>query len=195
MKLYIIRHGATKGNREHRYVGTTDEGLLGETCTGLKKRRREMFLPKEGRVYVSPLCRCMETARILLPDREYIAVEEFRECDFGQFEYRNYKELNGNPDYQKFVNSWGRCGFPSGESREQFQDRCIRGFEKILPNIMNDSQDTVFVVHGGTIMALLHKYSFPHRDYYEWQADNGKGYVGDLVLTDEGVQIRNISGI
>ena len=28
MRLYFIRHGQTLGNREHRYVGRTDEGIL-----------------------------------------------------------------------------------------------------------------------------------------------------------------------
>ena len=26
-KIVLIRHGMTQGNQEHRYVGTTDEGL------------------------------------------------------------------------------------------------------------------------------------------------------------------------
>ena len=30
-KIVLIRHGMTQGNQEHRYVGTTDEGLLPET--------------------------------------------------------------------------------------------------------------------------------------------------------------------
>ena len=32
MKLFMIRHGATAGNLEKRYVGRTDEGL--KLCTG-----------------------------------------------------------------------------------------------------------------------------------------------------------------
>ena len=29
-KIVLIRHGMTQGNQEHRYVGTTEEGLLPE---------------------------------------------------------------------------------------------------------------------------------------------------------------------
>ena len=30
-KIVLIRHGMTQGNKEYRYVGTTDEGLLPES--------------------------------------------------------------------------------------------------------------------------------------------------------------------
>ena len=30
MKIVLIRHGATKGNLEKRYIGRTDEDLCGE---------------------------------------------------------------------------------------------------------------------------------------------------------------------
>ena len=30
IKLVLIRHGATEGNKEHRYIGRTDEPLSSE---------------------------------------------------------------------------------------------------------------------------------------------------------------------
>lgn len=38
MKVYFIRHGQTKGNREGRYVGRTDEPLLAETKKNFLKK-------------------------------------------------------------------------------------------------------------------------------------------------------------
>ena len=35
-KIVLIRHGMTQGNQEHRYVGTTDEGLLPESVEELR---------------------------------------------------------------------------------------------------------------------------------------------------------------
>ena len=46
MRIYLIRHGVTKGNLEHRYVGSTEEVLLPEAdepLLSLKKR-----LEKDG---------------------------------------------------------------------------------------------------------------------------------------------------
>lgn len=193
MNLFIIRHGATKGNTENRYVGTTDEGLLAGSRGALKEKRKRMRLPETKQVYVSPMRRCVETAQILFPNNRYIAVEEFCECNFGEFEYLNYKELNGNPSYLEFIDSRGMSGFPNGESREAFQKRCIEGFLKIMPDIAACGTDAAFVVHGGTIMSLLDRFSAPHGDYYKWQTENGSGYMGEIIFRDEGnIQITNI---
>lgn len=194
MKIYLIRHGETKGNREHRYVGASDEGLLPEGMQALKEKK----MPRVARVYASPLRRCRETARVLFPKQEPVLIGDLRECDFGKFEYKNYAELNGDPDYQRFIDTMGESGFPGGESMKGFQERCVRGFYEALRQERNRSgagaegDDIALVVHGGTIMAILDRFSKPHRDYYEWQVKNGGGYVataswqegGELFLTD-----------
>ena len=41
MKLFMIRHGATAGNLEKRYVGRTDEGLTEQAVSDLKEEARE----------------------------------------------------------------------------------------------------------------------------------------------------------
>ena len=38
MKCFLIRHGATKGNREGRYVGSTEESVLLEE-TQMKRQQ------------------------------------------------------------------------------------------------------------------------------------------------------------
>ena len=191
MRLYMIRHGETKGNREQRYVGTTDEGLLPESFTRLKNRK----MPEVDKLYISPMKRCVETAGLLYPYCEPVVVEEFRECDFGEFEYRNYAELNGNPAYQHFIDTMGAEGFPGGESLQEFQERCLRGMERILGEItdgesLREEQNIGLVIHGGTIMSLLDKYSYPHRDYYEWQTGNGSGYAAELIKDSDTGEIH-----
>ncbi len=175
MKVYLIRHGETKGNREHRYVGVTDEGLLPEAVKLLSQQK----MPGASSVYVSPMRRCRETAKLLYPGQEQRIIEAFRECDFGEFEYKNYAELNGNPAYQRFLDTLGESGFPGGEEKRSFQQRCVGGLQEVLAQ--EEGRDIALVVHGGTIMALLDWFSSPHRDYYDWQAQNGCGYRADAV--------------
>lgn len=187
MQLLLIRHGATKGNREGRYVGSTDEELLGEAVVTLQKQRNRnhVLLSQVEMVAVSPMKRCRHTAALLFPRVRQLVVEAFRECNFGEFEYRNFQELNGNPAYQRFIDTFGKSGFPGGEDRETFQRRCVAGFEKIMPELENlaggRNNPIAMVVHGGTIMALLDWYSSPHGDYYDWQTDNGMGYLAEVV--------------
>jgi alpha-ribazole phosphatase len=179
MKIQMIRHGKTKGNQEHRYVGRTDESLLDESAVQLKQKT----MPSADRLYVSPLKRCLETASLLYSDMEAHIISDFRECEFGQFEYKNYEELNGNPDYQKFIDSMGMCGFPDGEDRKTFQKRCVKALEEVLFH-SKEEETIALVVHGGTIMAILDAYSDPHQDYYTWQVKNAEGFIADVIKKD-----------
>ncbi|MDE7297564.1 MAG: histidine phosphatase family protein [Lachnospiraceae bacterium] len=183
MKVYLLRHGRTRGNEEHRYVGRTDEPLTKQARESLRaKGAAAEGIVRPDVLYVSPLLRCRETAGILFPGQEQIVVDALRECDFGEFEDMNYVELNGRPDYQRFLDSGGECGFPGGETKREFQDRCVGGFLGVIaPELERQSdRQLFFVVHGGTIMAILDRFSDPHRDYYDWQTGNGSGYAAEV---------------
>ena len=128
IKIWLIRHGMTAGNRQQRYVGTTDELLCEEGRQQIILKRQLIKSDQDiQNVYVSPMLRCRETAEILFPAVSQITEAGFRECSFGEFEYRNYQELNGHPDYQAWIDSNGTLPFPGGESREEFRNRNLRG--------------------------------------------------------------------
>ena len=74
-------------------------------------------------VFMSPMQRCRESAQILFPDREKIEIPEWKEMNFGAFEGKNYEQLNGNPQYQAWIDSNGTLPFPEGESQAEFIDR------------------------------------------------------------------------
>ena len=128
MKLYFIRHGVTQGNLERRYVGRTDEGILEEEKEGL--RQKGQALPKMDQAFVSPYLRCRQTAELLFGKNQTEIIEDFREMDFGVFEYKNYQELSGNPDYQKFIDSGGTLGFP-GRSRNILSAAADKPFKAV----------------------------------------------------------------
>ena len=114
IKLYLIRHGQTPGNKLSRYIGTTDEPLSDEGREFLKK----ISYPMPEELFVSPLLRCVETAEILFPGKQLHIIEELSECDFGEFENKNYKELAGNENYQKWIDSNGTMPFPGGDPKK-----------------------------------------------------------------------------
>ena len=101
MKIVLIRHGATKGNLEKRYIGRTDEDLCGEGIKKLKEDTCAGIYPPAQAVFSSPMKRCLSTAECIYPVQTPQIVWDFRECDFGLFEGKNYKELTGNPQYQQ----------------------------------------------------------------------------------------------
>jgi len=187
-RIWLIRHGMTKGNLERRYVGRTDEELLPLAVETLKKYE----VPLTKKVYTSPMKRCLQTAEILFPGAVQIEIPSYRECDFGDYEYCNYEELKELPPYQKFLDTFGESGFPKGESRKEFQDRCMKGFEQMTALERENAEDIFMVVHGGTIMAVLDRIILPHKSYYDWQIENGRGFI---IAYDERTMSGHLCGI
>ena len=188
MKLWLIRHGMTKGNQEHRYVGTTDEGLLPEEKERLQARTADMNL-HPAVVFVSPARRCRETVACMFPDTApaLIVVPEFMEMNFGAFEYMSWQEIDQDSDpahraaYQRYIDSGGETAFPGGESKAEFTCRVCDGFERAVRPLMQTQQDIAIVAHGGTIMALMERYAEPHKPYFEWSVKPGEGYRLNVV--------------
>ena len=180
MQVYLIRHGTTAGNLERRYVGTTDEPLTERAIRALRAARESYPLPDS--VFASPMKRCVQTAELLFPERQAEICDDLRECAFGEFEYKNYQELQGDNRYQAWIDSGGMLAFPGGESLEMFADRCCAAFEACIRSARaRENGSIAFVVHGGTIMAILDRYSSPHRDYFDWQAANAGGFLCELL--------------
>lgn len=174
MEFVLIRHGRTRGNLEGRYIGCrTDEPLLPEE----RARMGNTEYPAVDAVFASPMRRCMETAALIYPDHVVRCVSDLRECNFGAFENRNYEELKDEPAYQAWLNSGGEAPFPGGECRSAFSARCVRAFEETVRNLPQGRY--AFVVHGGTIMAIMERFALPRRDYYDFQLKNGEGYILD----------------
>lgn len=168
MTVWLIRHGRTEWNDTGRYQGQTDLPLSNE---GAAELARADFSPKT--VYVTPLKRTQETARILFPDARQIVIDDLREMDFGVFEGRTYIEMENDDDYRAWVedNCRGRC--PGGESREEFAARICAAFEKLMDESEND---VVIVAHGGTQMSVMERFAVPHEPYFSRNAKNGTGY-------------------
>lgn len=177
IKIVLIRHLKTQGNLEGRYIGTTDEHLCKEGIDVIK----EKVYPKVQALYCSPMIRCKETAKLIYSNLEYTVKKDLRECAFGDFENKNYEELKNNDYYQKWIDSNGTLPFPNGEDSTIFRKRSLAAFDEIIDDIIKKKLRSVaIIVHGGTIMSILDKYSYPHEDFYNWQVKNGCGYSFEI---------------
>ena len=178
IRVYLIRHSITKGNLKKRYIGArTDEPLCQAGYDLLKNKQ----YPTVEKVIASPMKRCLETARVLFPENDILVEEGLRECDFGQFENKNYQELSGNKEYQAWIDSNGTLPFPEGESQESFQKRSKEAFERCIEQCLKeDVKDVAFVVHGGTIMSILSACANEKKDYFSWQVKNAEGFLVEV---------------
>lgn len=93
--LYILRHGLTDWNIEHKLQGRTDIPLNEEGRRMAEEARKEYANVHFDICYCSTLCRAKETARILLKGRNVPIIYDERlvEMGFGDFE--------GTVDYLK----------------------------------------------------------------------------------------------
>ena len=141
--------------------------------------RTKRGFPRIELVVSSPMLRCRQTAEILYPETPLWVQEGLEEMDFGDFEYHNYRELAHNPEYQAYIDSGGQRTFPHGEPLEVFRRRCCKAFLKAMEEAgKRNAQSVAFVVHGGTIMAILEAFGEPQRPYFDWQVKNAESIAG-----------------
>ena len=168
--LYLIRHGKTRANLEHRYCGSTDLPLSPEGRAALQTIHYEI---SNARYLTSGMKRTEQTLEILFGDVPHVRVSAFREVDFGVFEMHTYEELKGRKDYQDWITGDNMANVPpEGESGNQMTCRVL----KALPELFR--KDTVLVTHGGVI-AVIMECLFPEegKSRYQWQPDPGNGYA------------------
>lgn len=190
IKCILIRHGKTAGNIARRYMGgRTDESL---SEAGMAEVRDMTHILDAGGssaektiLVTSPMKRARETAGIMFPGLEQNVVEKLREIDFGVFEGRTHFEMDGEPAYQKWIDSMGSGEIPGGESMDEFRIRSMEGFAKAASAARDSSAETLIITaHGGTLMAVMSVLFGGH--YYDYYVNNCEGFVFGLEVDDAG---------
>ena len=189
MKIALIRHGETALQAAKKYQGSTDEPLSPE---GAWKLSAADFQPPV--VYVTPLVRTQQTARILFPKAQQIVVPGLAEMDFGIFEGRSAEEMQDDTAYRQWVDSLCLAPCPGGEQKADFCDRVCEAFCKLVRQTAEENRssadmdaytkgngrtvpDLVVVAHGGVQMAIMERFAEEKRDYWKWMLPSGCGYL------------------
>ena len=177
MELILIRHLKTPGNEKRQYIGSTDEDLSEQEVLNFKKKCKQASYPQVQQVIISPMKRCVQTAELIYPKNQITQEVLLKECDFGIFEGKTYEELKDREEYQAWLDSGGTIAFPEGEEQKEFRLRCVRGMLCQVDRLCKENvESAAFVVHGGTIMAVLEQLAEDQKDFYHWQVENGGGY-------------------
>lgn len=171
ISIVFIRHGATEGNIQKKYIGRTDEPLCDLGISQAHGLREHKF-PSEH-IFVSPMQRAIQTAEIVFPSCEYIVIDDFKETDFGIFEGKSASELSDNEDYKAWVDSGCTMPIPNGEDITEFKKRCAKAFIKAVESVP-DGAGVSFVVHGGVIMAVMEEFCADGGSFYDYHIANGE---------------------
>jgi probable phosphoglycerate mutase len=155
-RLVLVRHGEAEGNRELRYLGSSDVPLTarGQEQANLLARAVEALSPRAQ--YTSPLWRARQTAAAIsaVTRLEPQPLDALREMDFGAWEHLSRAEVAArNPELLAAWESGAEWTPPGGESQSQVRAR-VTACADMLAEQYPD-QTIVLVSHVGPIKALI----------------------------------------
>lgn len=161
MKLYVIRHGETDWNIVRRLQGRSNTHL-NEKGKELAKITGEAL--KEipfTRCYSSPLSRAMETAQLVLGERDIPIIPEERiaEISFGIYEgkicTKDVYEIP-DPDFMYFFSAPEKYHHP--KDAESIEDLCVRTTEflrELVENPELEDETILIATHGAALRGML----------------------------------------
>ncbi|MCK5812318.1 MAG: histidine phosphatase family protein [Clostridiales bacterium] len=158
-KIYIIRHGESLGNISGKFNGITNLAL---TDKGQKQASclQNMFTHiNYDVIYSSPLLRAFQTAKITINNEsKSIKLDKrLQEIDGGLWEQEKWENIPLRWP-QEFIN-WTtipeKLQMPEGESMVDFNKRCIKVFNEIINNHINE---TIVVFSHGTVIKAMQVY-------------------------------------
>ena len=159
-RIILARHGETEWNKLMRVQGGKSDVPLNDFGRSQAQKARD-FLHKEGfhAVYASPLCRALETARIITEGRslDIITVPELVEIDAGDYEGiftsdlgRRFSQVVSELD----ENAELACA-PGGESLSMVQERGWKVIEDVLAK--HNGETVLVVTHYFVILTIVCK--------------------------------------
>ncbi len=168
MDIILIRHGQTENN-VNRIFSTKNTRLTEKGREQIKKTKTYVDTLSFDKVYVSPLCRAIETMKIL--GLEGKKEERIKEVDFGLFEGNTYEAIKEkypdeveqwNEDYINYVT-------PKGESIKLAYERVT----SFLEEISQKDEDVVLVCHDGVTRIALSWVFDNVNCFFKFKVENG----------------------
>jgi probable phosphoglycerate mutase len=156
VRLILVRHGEAGGNRELRYLGSSDVPLttLGEEQVKLLAEAVRVLDPMA--IYASPLGRARQTAEGIAAATGLTTdlLDGLREMDFGAWEMLTHAEaMRRTPDLASIWAAGGTTSPPGGESLADVTKRIVSCANLLAAR--HDGQTVALVSHVGPIKALV----------------------------------------
>jgi probable phosphoglycerate mutase len=174
-RLYLVRHGQSTWNREHRIQGQLDPPLSADG-----RRQAELLAARlSGRTfaghYASDLKRAFETAEVIAARVGAPPTPEaaLREIFLGEWEGLRTEEIA-----ERYPAAWARWVHdpnwdivPGGEREAAFEARVAGAVDDLF--LRHPHGDVLVVTHGGVIQVALHRIvGKPSRGLFPFRIEN-----------------------
>lgn len=154
-KLYLIRHGITKWNKESRYCGYRDINLSAQGRAQAIQLRKSIKKISFDKIYCSDRKRALQTRAILFGNTKFLKVRDLREIHFGVLEGLTHGQIMKRyPDaYKAWLKDPYKGRIPEAESMQDFKKRVVRVMNRIAKS--NFGKTVAIVCHGGVIAIFV----------------------------------------
>lgn len=171
MEVYLVRHTETVCEKGICY-GQSDVKIMEPYDAVFQSVLNQ--LPKDAKLYSSPLLRCVLLANYIKDNLEITAVNEdsrLMEMNFGDWEMKNWDVIPPD-DFTPWMNDFVNVQVPNGESFTDLHNRVIDFMQNELQT--TNSKPVIIVAHAGVIRSFLCKISdLPLKEAFQNKVDFG----------------------
>lgn len=157
--LYIMRHGKTDWNAKNKLQGRTDIPLNEEGIKMAKAAREEYKDINFDVCYCSPLTRAVQTAELVLENRDIPIIKDDRliEMSFGIYEgIENSFEIENCPINVLFYEPQNYIEPVEGaESLQELYERTGNFLQEIVEPLLAQDKDVLIVGHGAMNSSIV----------------------------------------
>ncbi len=180
----LIRSGVTEAGLQDRFLGVIDEPLSSRGETTLIWRASNGIYPGAELVFTSGRSRSLATAQIIYPRIPAIVLRELEPYDYGEFAGRNYRELEEDLEFRRWIANRCPAPAPHGEEPHAFAARCAVAFRQIIREAEGKGlQNVAVITHLSVIQSILRRYHMPRPLYRDWQVGFGGGFITHFDTT------------
>lgn len=169
MEIFLVRHGATDWNLEHRCQGSADRDLSDVGIRQAEEIAAQLRHQTIHAIYSSDLKRARRTAEVISePHRLPVLIESrIRELDHGALEGLTFNEIKEN--FGDFLTRWrtepAELQVPGGERLVDVVERAWTGLNQIVER-HDPAENLVVVSHNFPIVGIVCRITGTHLNNY-----------------------------
>lgn len=156
-RVFLIRHGEADGLPPGAFLGQLDLPLSAAGVERMKGVAETLSRMPIGKVYASPLARCVQSAEIVGKPLGLSPIlhDGLKEVALGEWEGLTFDAIASRypEEAERMRREPIRIVYPGGESIERMAARAAKAWEEIV--FRSEGQEIAVVGHGGVNRAIL----------------------------------------
>ena len=182
-EIYLVRHGQSIHNQQHRIAGQLDSELTAEGFEDARNIARSIGRSDFDIIYSSDLRRARQTAEAIKAALHLTCPIQvsplLRELDYGEYTEQSVADTFGVLDYKKVQHR----PYPGGESFQDLERRVSQFVEELRQ--LTKGQRVLVTAHAGSVRIMAMQFDPAHRQQH-LETSYGNRFLGRVVLDENG---------